>query len=648
MPSTVDLVIRVLADTSQASSAFTGLGGNVGKAIGIGTAGAAVAGAVAVTTKAAIDNESAMARIQASYNNADFAPGTAAYKTAVDEIMKQSQTLATNFDDVAGVHAQAARFIDDFGNRLPTEKLSEYTDTAIRLSKISTDNLSPEDLGARLDVFQKLSGETNFGQVGSAVAASSSIHNQGEGPMLDSAIALLQSGGALGVSQSQALGIGNYLTDLGSGGQRGGGSIGRLLLRQDASADDLLDPAVSAGKTKKARDSQEHIDDLQTSLKEAETSQAQMYGQHGLKTQYQRNPAALMESEDRIAKLNREIADSKADQITDAAVAAKTKKGELNVSEMAKTAGVDPTEYAELAKANPVEALLSFTRGLHELPEAERGAAERAAGISNTKDIQTIDLLQQRPDVVAQQIATAQNQLNNPTALNSMSDISLGTTASKVADIESLQHNAAATVGEPARQSLDSLLTSILNIGKASDDARGPVQQVADGLGNMAPAMITLAPLLYPFVSGAAGKIFGGGKAGPPAPGGPTSPADWTPEDLERIRNGGLGQKPGPASMLAGAGGLLAGGLGAAAAGGVAYLQIQDMKNSLDALNNARQSQGLAPINVNIGDVIAQGGSPDEVLQHVIAQITAAWHTAMTTTPVTGAVGGNIGGQSPQ
>lgn len=619
MASSVDLVVRVLADTSQAGRAFEGLSGNVGKALGIG-AGAAAAAAVAnATTEAAIKQQSAMARIQASYNNADFAPGTAAYTSAVSEIINQSQTLATSVEDVAGVHSQAARFIDDFGNRLPTDKLTEYTETALRLSKISTDNLSPEDLGARLDVFEKLSGQTNFGAVGGAIAASSSIHNQGEGPMLDSAIAILQSGAALGVNQGQALGIGNFLTDLGSGGQRGGASIGRLLLRQDASADDVLDPTVSAGKAKSAREAQEHLDDLQTSLREAEASRAQMFGQHGLKTQFQRNPESVMASEDRIAKLNREIEDSKADQATAAAAATQTKRGGLNVTAMAGTAGMDPTEFAQLVKSNPIEALTSFTRGLHGLDESQRGAAERAAGLTNVKDIQTIDLLQSRPDVLAQQIQTAQNQLNDPTALKSMSDVILGTTASKVADVSALRQNVAASAGEGPRQGLDSLDDMILKLGKDAQDSSSPVGEVVAGLAGLGGVVGTIAPILAPF---AAQRLFaGGGAAGAAAGGG-----------------GGA---------AAGIGGLLAGGAGAAAAGGLAFLQVQDMRNSLDALNNARQGQGLAPVQVNIGDIVHQGGSPQEMLDHVIAAVKVAWSTAMTTTPVAGPLGGNIGNQAP-
>lgn len=627
MASTVDLVVRVLADTSQAGRAFEGFTGNIGKALGIGAAGAAAGTVVAASTEAAIKQQAAMARIQASYNSVDFAPGTDAYTASVQEIIQQSQTLATSMEDVAGVHNQAARFVDDFGNRLPKDEVTAYTDSVLKLAKVSLDDIAPTDLEAKIATFEKLSNQTNFSPVANAIAASSSIHSQGEGQMLDSAIAILQSGGALGVSQAQAGGIANYLTDLGQGGQRGGASIGRLLLRQDASADELLDPAVSAGKAKRARESQEHLDDLQTSLREAEASQSQMYGQHGLKTQFQRNPEAVMQSEDRIAKLNREIADAKADQITDAAVAAKTAKGQLNVTAMAQTAGMDPQAYAELAKSNPVEALLDFTRGLHALPASDVGAAERAAGISNVKDIQTIDLLQSRPDVLQQQIDTFQQQLDHPTALDQMAGVALGTTAAKQADVGALRQNVLAAGGEGPRQGLDALDDMILKLGKDAQDSSSPVGSLVAGLDGLGGVLGTVGPWLLPFI-GTKMALRGAG----------ASTADIA---------SGAAAESGPASMVAQAGGLLAGGLGGLAAGGVAYLQLNQMAQSLDQLNQYRQSQGLAPVTVNIGDIVHQGGSPDEILDHVITQVRAAWATAMSSTPVSGAVGGNIGAASP-
>lgn len=624
MASSVDLVVRVLADTSQAGRAFEGLSGNIGKALGIGAGAAAAGTIVKASADAATAQQAAMAQIVASYNSADFRPGTASYVGATNEIIQQSQTLATSFDDVAAVHNQAARFVDDFGKKLPADEVASYTDTVLKLSKISLDNLAPTDIESRLATIAKLSNQSNFTELGNAVAASSSVHSQGEGPMLDSAIAILQSGGALGVSQAQALGLGNFLTDLGSGGQRGGTSIGRLLLRQNTAADEELNPAVAAGKARTARDAQEHLDDLQTSLKEAEASQAQMFGQHGLKTQFKKNPEAMMASEDRIAKLNREIADSKADIATAASVEAQTRKGQLNITAMAKTAGMSPTDFATLAKSDPIGALTAFTTGLHGLDKTQRGAAETAAGINLSKDVQTINLLQSRPDVLSKQIETAQGQLDNPTQLNQMAQVVLDTTQAKNEDVANMRTNVLAAGGEGPRQGLDALDDTILKLGTDAQNSSGPMGQLVGGLDGLGGVLGTLGPFIGPLI---AAKMMGGGAATAATTAG-TGAASTVAE-------------------AAGVGGLLAGGAGAAAAGGLGFLQIEDMKNSLDALNNARSAVGLPTINIDMGGVIAQGGSPDEMFNHMTAQLKVAWDTAMSTTPVSGPLGGNIGGQAP-
>lgn len=674
MANTVDLLVRVLADTSQANASFSGMSSNITRALGIGAAG----GAAVAVTEAAVSYQSAMARIQAAYNNTDFGPGTQKFSDAKDQILKDSVTLATSFSDVADVYGQAARFVDDFGNKLPTDKVNEYVDTVVRLGKVSTDALAPTDIGQRLDVFEKLFGQTNFGAVGSAISAESGIHNQGEGPMLDTSIAIAQYGASMGVSQAQALGIGNYLTDLKAGGQQGGSSFGRILQRMDSSADTVLDPQTTVANAKKSREAQDRLDDLQTSLKEAEASQSQMYGQHGLKTAYKRNPEAVMASEDRIAKLNRDIAEAKSDQLADATTGGGTARGQMNVSAMARTAGQEPEAFAQLFKENPAQALLDFTRGLHDLPEQQRAAAEKAAGIVNVRDVKTINTLADRPDVISDYISRAQAQLDNPTDLQQRSDVVLGTTASKQQDVVNAATGAAAIVGEPMREVLDQGLTGIL--AGIQQDGFAPLEasmgQLDVGLGLAAGAATLFAQQL-----GVAGSIqlalAGGGllKAGGgllagrggAGGGGPELPPDWTSADLERIRNGGLGQAPatGAASAttfgtIGAAGGVVAAALGQAVLSdkiadyltgmGVPEAVANGVRGiaapgAAEAVSGAKNIQHYGDIIINNrGDIEAQA---EAYKQMVVGWLTSAWTAAATHTPVSGALGGNIGGASP-
>jgi len=643
------LIIKILADTSSAEAGISRLSGTLGKALGIGAIGAGAG----LVTDAAIEQQSAMARIQAAYNNVDFTPGTAKYAAAKDALLKDSTVLATSFSDLADVYSQGARFVDDFGNKLPTDKVNEYVDTMARLAKVSTDALSATDAGQRVDVFEKLFGQTNFAAVGSAVSAESGIHNQGEGPMLDTAISIAQYGADLGVSQAQAIGIGNYLTDLKMGGQRGGASVGRMFLRMETSADTVLDPDARYADEQKKRTAQERLDDLQTSLKEAELKHSEMYGQNGLKAAYRHNPEAVMAADDQIAKLKRDIADQQLNIDHENDPNRSRPLGKMNVNEMAATAGMDQTAYAELVKSNPMEALLDYTRGLHELPEDQRSAAMAKAGIVGTKDLQTVKGLSDRPDVAADYIARAQAQLDNPTDLPQRSDVILGTTGSKVSDAVNAGQDAAAIIGDPARAALDSGLTKLLDGIQTNGFAplEADLKNVTDHLDVLDGGLIALAPLMAFF--GAAtpavlaklmGATGGGGGGVPPVVGVAGASGLWGPAALvaatltgaffggKALTDAGVfgadGQRPDPHTAFSDHGGPIS-------------LINPDQRLGPDVPptpSHAFSDHSGPLFQINIDQVHGDAGQAFDSLK---TQFIAAWNAAMSGQPVNGQTGGN-------
>ena len=105
-----------------------------------------------------------------------------------------------------------------------------------------------------------------------------------------------------------------------------------------------------------------------------------------------------MGADDQIARLKRDIADQKENIAHGNDPERSWVKGKMNMAEMAKIAGHYATDYANLFKENPVEALLAFTRELHELPKAQRAAAESKAGIVKVRDIKTINALAAEPE----------------------------------------------------------------------------------------------------------------------------------------------------------------------------------------------------------------------------------------------------------
>src|SRR5260221_13680877 len=121
-----------------------------------------------------------------------------------------------------------------------------------------------------------------------------------------------------------------------------------MLLRMDASADAVLDPESRYADEQKKRTAQERLDDLQTSLKDAQAKHSEMYGQHGLKTQNKKHPSEEMAADDRIAKLQRDIADQQQNIAHENDPNRSQPRGKMNVAEMAKTAGQDPTAHAKV------------------------------------------------------------------------------------------------------------------------------------------------------------------------------------------------------------------------------------------------------------------------------------------------------------
>ena len=619
MPNSVDLIIKILGDTSHANAAFSGLGANISKVLGLGSAGAVVPPIV----KVADDYQVAMAKIQMALNSADFAPGTQKYVDAHSTIERLSTTMATSFTDVAASMAQAAKITDQYGAKLPVDKVNEFVDANLRLKASSQDSMDAISSGQSMAMLDKMFSSTDYKGTASMVAALSTQHPQDEATLWAAAIGIGQVGAPLGVTLPQALGVGNYLSDVGGGGMQGGASIGRMLLRMDTSADQVLDPESKYSDIKKNRTAQERLDDLQNELKVAEAKHAEMYGQHGLKSQYQKHPSEVMAEDDRLAKLRREIADQTQNIAHENDPNRSRPRGVMNISEMAKTAGQTADAFAELFKANPIDALLDYTEGLHNLPATERGAAETKAGITNVRDQKTIDLLSDQPASVRRMILMAEQEGADPTAIDLISNIGLGTTAAKQKDVGSMATNTQVNlVGEPMRQGLDLVLDQMLKLGKAAQDDATSLVDFGGGMG-------TVLTVLAPFLPGAVGKVFGY-KGGP----------------ANDVTGPGTMPNGSPAAPLLSAGGgaieLVLGAAGATIAGGLAVPIIADMKAEFDAYNNARQVAGQAPVQVNIGNVhVNSGQTAEDAYSAMKAEFINAWNAAMKGTPVAGAMGGN-------
>lgn len=669
----VTLLIKVLADTSSANVSFTGLGDNIGKVLGMGAAGSA-SGAI---VQASADFQSAMSKVQQAYNNVDFAPGTQNYIDATNKVLELSGTMATRFEDVAASMAQGAKITDEFGNKLPISKVNEFVDASLRLKASSQDSVDALASGQHMAMIDKMFSSQDYKGTASMVAALSTQHPQDEETLWQAAIGISQTGAPLGVTMPQAFGVGNYLSDVGGGGMTGGVSIGRMLLRMDTSADQVLNPDSKYADVRKNRDAQEKLDDLQSSLAVAQQRQSQMYGQHGLKTAYQRDPAAVMASENEIAKLNREIADQQENIAHENDPNRSRPRGTMNMTEMAKTAGMDPTAYADLFKSNPIDALLDFTEGLHKLAATDRGAALTKAGITLSKDQKTLELLSDQPESVRRMIGIAQGEQDNPTAIDQISNVGLGTANAHLQDLANMTRAGVVQAGQPELATADkgiqgamSLIASgnWADLEKNLSESASKFDLLNTSMSTLQPVFAVLGPALGFVLPGILGNMMrGNGMSpgnGPPTPG---APEDWSAADLERIRNGGLGQKP-VSTLESGLRTAQALALSAVSAVGLYELNKDVIGNGTfgERLSTLLTGQGAnngmfsmaAPIDAaasgvtHTGDVIINTSGDiekkaEEIKQSLIEHWTTAWNAAKSGTPVSGSMGGNIGAPSP-
>src|ERR1051326_5588091 len=417
----------------------------------------------------------------------------------------------------------------------------------------------------------------------------------------------------------------------------GGSSIGRTLQRMNTAADEALDPEAQYSNLKKHRDATEKLADLQNELAVAEQRRSQMFGQHGLKTEYKRDPAAMMEANQRIAKLQREINDQSQDiSHMDEGGAS---RGAVDLKSMAATAGKDLGAFAQEFKDNPIQALLDFTRGVGNLPTQQREAALSKAGITNVRDLKTLSLLSDQPDSVQRMIDIA----NNPgDALNTVSNVALGTTASKQTDAANLARNAIVNNGgEQARQGLDALLDSALKLGKAMDDDSGKFGLFGNAMGGVVDI---LGPVLgYEVTKGVASKVLGGGGKNAATKVVETAASDSPALGAEILA--------GASTSLSAIGAVVAPVMAAALSGAAVKLGLDNpaLVDYVAQGDSPYTDQNKTPTSINV-QVNNQSMSLQDVLDAVTGQIRQAWDHAQSSQPVTGAIGGlpDLSGQGPR
>lgn len=190
-------------------------------------AGTAIAGGLALATKAAIDWESAWAGV------AKTVDGTPEQMAALEEELRGlATTLPATHEEIAGV-AEAAGQLG-----IARDDIAAFTETAIALGEST--NLSAEEAATGLAKISNIMGtQAEYGiegieRMGSALVALGNDGASTESDILAMGQRIAGAGETVGATEADVLALANALSSVGVEAQLGGGAMSRALLEMNS------------------------------------------------------------------------------------------------------------------------------------------------------------------------------------------------------------------------------------------------------------------------------------------------------------------------------------------------------------------------------------------------------------------------------
>ena len=203
---------RLMSRAESAGAAFTTVGSSLTRF------GMATAGALALSTKAAIDWESAWVGVQKTVD------GSASEMAALEgELREMAKTLPIAHEEIAGVAAAAGQL----GVR--REDIADFTRTMIDLGQST--NLAAEEAATAIARFSNIMGTAHddVDRVGSALVALGNNSATTEAEIMSMASRMAGAGALIGATESDVLAMAAALSSIGIEAEAGGGSMSRIM-----------------------------------------------------------------------------------------------------------------------------------------------------------------------------------------------------------------------------------------------------------------------------------------------------------------------------------------------------------------------------------------------------------------------------------
>lgn len=219
--ATSDFMGRTLDRADKSRAAFETVGGALTRF------GAVAVGALALSTKAAIDWESAWVGVQKTVD------GTTPQMAALEaELREMSKTLPITHEEIAGVAAAAGQL------GVKREDIAGFAKTMIDLGQST--NLASEEAATAIARFSNIMGTSHseVDRLGSALVELGNNSATTEAEIMQMAARMAGAGNLIGATEADVLAMATALSSIGIEAEAGGGSMSRIMQQIYASVQD--------------------------------------------------------------------------------------------------------------------------------------------------------------------------------------------------------------------------------------------------------------------------------------------------------------------------------------------------------------------------------------------------------------------------
>lgn len=419
---------------------------------------AAATGALAGSTKAAIDFETAMTGVKKTNDELVDSNGNViiSYDDLADSIKEMSTRTASSKSDIAGVMEAAGQL------GVGTEYLTDFTETMIMLG--DSTNLSADEAASAIAKFANVTqmSLSDSDRLGAVIVDLGNNFATTEQDIVAMATRLSGAGHQVGLTEAQIMGFATALSSVGIEAEMGGSAFSKAMIKMQVASETGFEQV------------QDLSDKTGMSLRELEL--------------YSVNNSAGFKA----------LADSLGMTATEMK---STIKAGTNLNDFAEVAGMSTEKFVQLYRDDAPAALQAFISGLGDTESHGESTIQmlEEMGFTEVRLRDTLTRLASSGDLVTRAIETGNVAWEENSALQDEAEKKYGTTAAQISQAKEKLTNLGIEIGERLLPYVDRALDYMDKIIDAWDNLSPEMQ-------DMVVKSLAVAAVASPVVTGA-GKI---------------------------------------------------------------------------------------------------------------------------------------------